>query len=67
MDKAFQTTRKPSYWIFLNVLTGPNITLIEVYGLEILARFCDEALCFTERSPETFLSFNEQMTQERIL
>ena len=66
MDKAFHTTTKASQWIFSNVLTGSDITLTDVDGLETFARLCDEALCFMETSPGTFLSFNEQMTQERI-
>ena len=66
MDKAFHTTRKPSQWIFSSVLTGSDITLSDVDGLENFARLCDEALCFMETSPGTFLSFNEQMTQEKI-
>ena len=66
MDKPFDTTKKPSQWIFSNVLTGSDITLTDVDGLETFARLCDEALCFMETSPGTFLSFNEQMTQERI-
>merc|ERR1712015_248277 len=66
MDKAFHTTRKPSQWIFSSVLTGSDITLSDVDGVENFARLCDEALCFMETSPGTFLSFNEQMTQEKI-
>ena len=66
LDTAFQTTKKPSQSIIAEIMNGPPITLENLEGLTIFAQDCDSAQCLIESSPNTFLSLNEEMTQERI-
>ena len=67
LDNEFQTTRKPSQWIYSNIIAGSTISLTDLDGLRTFARSCESAKGLMESSPKTFLSFNEQMTQELSL
>ena len=66
MDNEFQTTKKPSQWIYSNIIAGSTISLTDLDGLRTFARSCESAKGLMESSPNTFLSLNEQMTQECI-
>ena len=66
LDTAFQTTKKPSQSLIAGIINGPPLTLADLEGLTRFAQDCDSAQCLIESSPDTFLSLNEEMTQERI-
>ena len=66
LDTAFETTKKPSQSLIAGIINGPLLTLTDLEGLTRFAQDCDSAQCLIESSPNTFLSLNEEMTQERI-